>query len=118
MISKQHRFHGRASLRYVYKNGKVVRGPWFSLRHAGNPRRETYRAAVVVSKKISKSAVTRNRIRRRLYEALREQEAGISGAPDIVITVFNGSALDAPFQKLGAELAAQLEKAGITARRS
>lgn len=117
MISKQHRFHGHASLRYVYQNGSVVRGPWFSVRHARNPRRNTYRAAVVVSKKISKSAVTRNRIRRRLYEVLRAHEESIEAPHDVVITVYGGSVLEAPFEQLSRELGGQLQKAGVTARR-
>jgi ribonuclease P protein component len=45
--------------------------------------------AVVVSKKISKSAVVRNRIRRRIYETVRTQ-AILTGQPiDAVFVVQN-----------------------------
>jgi ribonuclease P protein component len=66
MIGRANRFHGYNSLRYVYKHGKTVRGPHMSLRFCPDAKRQDYRLAVVVSKKISKSAVARNRIRRRI----------------------------------------------------
>jgi len=71
MIDREHRFHGHNSLSYVYRQGKTVRLSLCMLRVAPNKRRDTYRAAVVVSKKLSKSAVVRNRIRRRVYAAVQ-----------------------------------------------
>lgn len=75
MIARQNRFHGYGSLKYVYRNAKTIRGPLCSLKYVRNDRRKTYRVAVVVSKKVSKSAVVRNRIRRRIYEATRTSVA-------------------------------------------
>ena len=88
MLSRAHRFHGYGSLRYAYKNGKVVRGAYCSLRYAPNSRRTVYRVAVVVSKKVSKSAVVRNRIRRRIYEIVRESVVPEQNY-DLVFTVFS-----------------------------
>jgi ribonuclease P protein component len=113
MISRSHRFHGYNSLNFVYKNGQTVRGPLFALKYKQNPRRKTYRAAVVVSKKVNKSAVARNRMRRRLYAALQEFEAQISEPYDIVLTVFHDSLVEEPSQKLAQQLKRQLEVAGI-----
>lgn len=45
--------------------------------------------AVVVSRKVHKSAVVRNRIRRRVYEAARTHEGQFLGAYDIVVTIFS-----------------------------
>lgn len=88
MISRKHRFHGYGSLKYVYQNGKTVRGPLTALKFTTNPRRNDFRLAVVVSKKVNKSAVVRNRIRRRVYEAARRQL--IDNQPyDLVLTVFS-----------------------------
>lgn len=89
MIARKHRFHGYGSLRYVYRNGRTVRGPLSSLKFIKNEQRSDYRLAVVVSRKVHKSAVTRNRIRRRLYEAFRRHEANISGSYDMVFTVYH-----------------------------
>ena len=52
----------------ILKSGKKVDSKHFSLRTAPS---KTPRLAVSVSKKISKKAVTRNRIRRRTYSAVR-----------------------------------------------
>src|SRR3982751_4999638 len=96
MISRRHRFHGYGSLKYVYKNGLTVRGPLFGLKAIQNPKRNSYRLAVVVSKKVDKSAVARNRIRRRLYEAVHSHEADIIQPFDIVLNVFHASVIDEP----------------------
>jgi ribonuclease P protein component len=113
MISRAHRFHGYNSLRYVYQNGKTVRGPLFAIKYASNNRRSEYRAAVVVSKKVNKSAVKRNRIRRRLYAALQEVEPQINGPYDIVLTVFHDTLLEENSKALAHQLKKQLQAAGI-----
>lgn len=111
MISRGHRFHGYGSLRYVYQNGKTVRGPLTALKFVPNPKRDKYRLAVVVSKKVNKSAVVRNRIRRRLYEAFRHQDVRISF--DCVITVFNDTVATMPAPELDRLVHAQLKQAGV-----
>lgn len=70
MLNKKYRFHSRGGVRYVYQNGKTIRSPRVSLVFAKNTRGFT-RFGVIVSKKVEKSAVKRNLIRRRVYEALR-----------------------------------------------
>lgn len=113
MISRVHRFHGLGSLRHVYRRGNTVRGPSFAVKSTLNPRRSGYRAAVVVSRKINKSAVARNRMRRRLYELVREMEDGITEPYDIVITVFQDNLLDTHPKELRSQLKRQFKKAGI-----
>jgi len=89
MIAKRFRFHGYGSLKFVYGKGKTVRTRFLSLKYIANTRREDSRLAVVVSKKISKRAPERNRIRRRVYEAARSQWPEIVPGTDMVITVFD-----------------------------
>ena len=113
MISRAHRFHGHGSLRYVYQNGQTIRGPLTAFKFILNSRRKTYRLAVVVSKKISKSAVVRNRIRRRLYEAVRLHEPELSQPYDLVITVFHEQLASLPSDELRLLVRAQLRQAGI-----
>ena len=69
-MCKKYRFHSRGGVKWVYRHGKTVRSQKMSLVFGGNERGFT-RVAVVVSKKVEKTAVGRNRIRRRIYEALR-----------------------------------------------
>ena len=113
MISRKHRFHGYNSLRHVYKSGRMARGPLFAIKAMATPRRDSYRAAVVVSRKVSKSAVTRNRMRRRLYAATQELASRFSGPHDIVITVFSADVVDAPAAELAGQLKKQLKQLGI-----
>jgi ribonuclease P protein component len=98
MIGSAHRFHGYGSLRGVYQRGQTVRGGLVSLKFAARGPGRPYRAAVVVSRKVSKSAVTRNRIRRRIYEIIRRSGLVIAPGADLVFTVFNEQAamLEAP----------------------
>jgi len=113
MISRKHRFHGYGSLRFVYRNGSTVRGPLFAIKTMPNTKRTSYRLAVVVSRKVSKSAVSRNRIRRRLYETVRSLESSIVSPHDIVITVFHETLLDAPSKELTSQVRKQLRAAGV-----
>ncbi|MDB5164334.1 MAG: ribonuclease [Candidatus Saccharibacteria bacterium] len=114
MISTKHRFHGHNSLRFVYQKGQTVRAGVGSLKYTLNTRRNSYRLAVVVSKKVSKSAVQRNRIRRRIYEAVRLQEAAITKPYDLVITVFQDNVTTMPSEKLRQDVTYLLRQAKIS----
>jgi ribonuclease P protein component len=116
MISKAHRFHGFTSLRAVYSRGQTVRGSALALKYMPNPRRGSYRAAVVVSRKTHKSAVVRNRIRRRIYEIIRSYEPDVTGPFDIVITVYSDQVAEVPSQSLESMVQDLFKKAGILRR--
>lgn len=113
MIASANRFHGHSSLRYVYQKGRNIRGSLFAVKYITNSRRDTYRAAVVVSRKVAKSAVVRNRIRRRLYEIIRQHSPRFSEPFDIVVTVYSDQAASMDFEKLEEQLTDQLHKAEI-----
>ena len=70
MLSSKYRFHSRGGVKYTYQKGKTIRTPKLSLVFAPN-KKQKQRYAVVVSKKVLKTAVGRNCIRRRFYEAIR-----------------------------------------------
>ncbi len=90
-----------------------MRGPLTSLKYTKNAKREHYRLAVVVSKKVHKSAVVRNRIRRRVYEAVRRLENRINEPYDIVITVFHQNIATIPADEVDKLVYTQLSQAGI-----
>lgn len=100
MLSAKNRFHGHGSLRYVYKNGQAVRGHLLTIRYSENKRRTTPRVAVVVSKKVYKRAVGRNRIRRRIYEVLRQELPEINQQTDIAVIVFSSEIITIPHDEL------------------
>lgn len=113
MIKKIHRFHGLGSLRFVYKQGKTVRGSVISIKYKLDERRPEYRMAVVVSKKVSKSAVVRNRIRRRVIENIRLLEGQISQPYDLVVTIFDEKVATMPAEELTDVLKNLLRQAGV-----
>jgi|SRR5665213_959907 len=118
MIGRKNRFHGYGSLKYVYKNGRTVRGPLFAVKSVANNKRDSYRLAVVVSRKVNKSAVVRNRIRRRLYEGVGALGAEILSPADIVLTVYNDAVKEEPWNNLNKQLRKQFEEAELITKKS
>ena len=113
MISRDYRFHSFNSVQRVYQRGSRVRGSVLSLQYIFNDRRKNHRAAVVVSRKVHKSAVLRNRIRRRLYEVIRSQEAQITKPYDFVFTVYDEAIVNLPATELSKLVVGQLQAAHI-----
>lgn len=114
MISSQHRFHGHASLSFVYRRGTTVRNQFMALRFAHNPRRSAYRAAVIVSRKVHKSAVKRNRVRRRLYAIVQHYGSQITAPCDLVLSVYSDQVVDIPVAELERMVGQLLHKSGVT----
>ena len=99
MLNRKYRFHSRGGVRYVYQKGETIRKSKMSLVFVDNMRGFT-RVAVVVSKKVEKSAVGRNRIRRRIYEALRLNFEDIPKKRDYIFIVYSKDLMKMPFSEL------------------
>ena len=99
MLQKKYRFHSRGGIRYTYQKGKTLRTPSLSLVFAPNSHKHQ-RFAVVVSKKVLKSAVGRNRIRRRVFEAIRLELPKFKKPQDSIFVVFNPDIKNKPFEEL------------------
>ena len=112
MLSKKYRFHSRGGVRYTYQNGKTIRGSKISLVFADNSRNRQ-RYAVVVSKKILKSAVGRNRIRRRVYEAIRLELPKIQKPVDCIFLIYSKEILDIDFKEIRKSIRDLLKEANI-----
>ncbi|MYB39738.1 ribonuclease P protein component [Candidatus Saccharibacteria bacterium] len=102
MIAQRHRFHGRNSLKPLFAKGGAVRADHFTLRHMANSRRSGYRLAVVVSKKVEKRAVVRNRIRRRLYELFRRRFGPADLKADLAVIVLKKELAEVEHDRLQA----------------
>lgn len=111
MISRVHRFHGYGSLKGVYLRGQSVRGPLITLKFTQRGSHKPYRVAVVVSRKVHKSAVVRNRIRRRIYEIVRQSDGLITPGTDLVFTVFNDQVAELEATRLQAVITGLLRQA-------
>lgn len=113
MIPFYNRFHGHSSLRYVYKNGRVIRSRSATIRVIANPHRKHSRVAVIISKKVLKSAVRRNRIRRRIYECIRLKLPHLNGVYDIAVIVLSSELINVPPQELSEQFDQLFDQAGI-----
>lgn len=113
MLHSTHRFHGHGSLRYVYKNGFAVRSSALTLRYCKNTRRKSARFAVVISKKTLKSAVGRNRVRRRIYEIIRAELPKLEQNYDVVVLVFSSELRTSDYTELQRQLRQLFLDAGL-----
>ena len=86
-------------------------GDGYLVLYARKNRTGVNRVGITVSKKLGKAHI-RNRIRRRLREVYRLNEAGFRSGWDIVV-VARGKAVDAPFDKLTKSYLALAKKAGL-----
>ena len=113
MIPFNNRFHGHSSLRYVYKNGQVTRSHSITIKVVANPHRKQSRVAVVISKKVLKSAIRRNLIRRRVYECIRQKLPYLNGVYDIAIIILSSELLAVSHNDLSEQIDQLFSQAGI-----
>lgn len=113
MLSNKYRFHGPNSLRFVYRNGSTVHSHICKIKYTSNPRRKEPRFAVVISKKVYKSAVGRNKIRRRFYEVIHSKLPRIKPGMDVVIIIVSGEALTQPLESIDATLEQLFQEADL-----
>lgn len=99
MLNKKFRFHSRGGVKYVYRRGKTVRSPEMSLVFVENTKGFT-RVGVVVSKKVLKTAVGRNRIRRRVYEVVRRNFEYLPKEMDYIFVVYSKKVATEPYKEL------------------
>lgn len=114
MISQKYRFHGHASLKFVFSKGQMARGHNMSIKYVDNNRRHYSRVAIIVSKKVFKHAVDRNRARRRLYEIMRPRIDKISKTVDLAVIVYLPIVLEMSSDQLNAEVDSLLNKLNLT----
>ena len=90
-----------------------MRGNQVSLHVQTGERITTTRAAVVVSKKVDKSAVRRNRIRRRVYEIFRTHHSQLKGPANLVFTVYNPDFTTMPAEEVQTAVLSLLKSAKL-----
>ena len=71
---------------------------------------DSYRVAVVVSKKVAKVAPDRNKIRRRVYEVVRLLAPKYLTNQDVVITIFDDRFLTMPHDEMTESIERQLQQ--------
>ena len=97
----------------MYRHASAERSRLLTVKYVANRRRRMPRIAVVVSKKVHKSAVGRNRIRRRVYEILRQHVPYFTGVYDVALIITSSEVLTTPHDELVLVVKNLLVRAGI-----
>jgi ribonuclease P protein component len=111
MIAQKHRFHGHNKVDSVYRRGVTLRGSLLNLKYVPGNGSRPFRVAVVVSKKVHKSAVVRNRIRRRIYEIVREFDTATLIGSELVFIVYSDQLASLESARLKAGVGDLLQRA-------
>lgn len=99
----------------IYKQGRRHRSRLLTAVVApAPPGQAVIRVAFVISKKVAKQAVRRNRLRRRLREAFRLQLCAQPPAVDIIL-IAHPEAAKADYKQLHATLGDLMRRAGLSA---
>ncbi len=108
MVPKPNRFHGRSAVSQM--KGRSKHGQMMSVKSSPVRSGSPPRIAVVVSKKIDNRAVVRNRIRRRIFEAIRTggHTSGADTPKDIVVYAKSARLAVAPYAEISAEVTSLL----------
>ncbi len=96
-LNKKNRLKKKKDFESVFKKGKAVKGNFLFVRYLKN-NLGFPRFAFVVSSKVSKKAVVRNRIRRTLSEAVRVGLKNIQ--PRDIIIIADKKMIDVPREKI------------------
>lgn len=113
MISNENRFKGRGSLKYAFKNSRPYRDDFIVLRKTANKFRQQSRVAIIVSKKTHKSAVARNRVRRRIFEIMRHELKSFGSTYDVIITVTSPELKNSSVPELYGNIKRALTNSGL-----
>ena len=107
----------------VIKDGKSFQSPFFTVRVLKSPNRADSKSdfaafAVIVSKKIAKTAVARNLARRRVYEAIKlsgvTKTASNPSSPAILVAILcKTAAMGADLKTLTNDLKTLFKKAYV-----
>ncbi len=112
MLASINRIHGRGVFKKLLREGKMIRGEQISLNYSKS-RSNRLKSAVVVSKKTSKSAVKRNRIRRRVYEIVRKEYLPKNLGYNLIFLVFSEDIVNIPHEELVRRIDSLIKKANI-----
>lgn len=110
MLRKERRLRSAGDFKKVYLEGRRVRGRFLTLRYKKG-REEITRFGLAPAGKI-KSAVMRNRVKRRIREICRAHQDGVKQNYDIVINI-SSAAVNASYRELEKDFLYIMRRAGL-----
>ena len=124
VLPQQHRLRGRGVFEYLYQRGqrfqqgllqlRVAEAAPQLLREPPSELERELRLGVVISSKVSKRAVKRNRIRRRLHDAFTNQSFRQDLPPTWLLLNLRPGAAELSVDNLLKEWFTLIQRAGLT----
>lgn len=111
MLAKNNRLHKDKEIKSLIHKGQTFFLPEFVIKYQRN-QTESKRFSFVISTKVDKKAVVRNRLKRQLREVARRLLPDINPGFDILI-IAKKQALDLDFEKLSKQISFSLVKARV-----
>lgn len=113
MLLKKHRLPLRTELKRIKKEGILIQGDLFSLLVSRQPRKNQFsRFGFIISTKIHKKAVKRNRVKRLLNEAILGLLPKIKPGFDVVFLA-KKKIIEADLKEIKREVKKLFAKAGM-----
>lgn len=112
MLSREYKLKKDNDFKKVFEKGKFYRNDFIKIRFLKNNLGIT-RFGIVISSKISKKAVSRNRVRRRLEEIIRIRLDQIRSGFDIVV-LFEPEVIGKNYKQIEEVFVNLIEKAKLT----
>ncbi len=112
MLPQKHRLSLKTELKKIKEKGTLIQGRLFSLLVSPSNKNQPSRFGFIISTKIHKKAVKRNRAKRLLSEAIIELIEGIKPGYDVVILA-KKKIIEADFKAIKEEMRYLLAKAGM-----
>lgn len=103
MLKKKFRLTKKDSFKTLLKEGLRKNSKMFLVKYLPN-QLDYNRFSVVISKKVEKGAVKRNKVRRKFYEALRNNHKNLNIKSSDIIMLVNKNALNAKYSEIEKEI--------------
>ncbi len=84
MLDKKNCLKKKKDFQEIIKKGKKVEKEFLVLKFSENPLKDVTRIGFIVSQKISKKAFLRNKIKRRLREAVKNNLSNMKSGYDLI----------------------------------
>jgi ribonuclease P protein component len=107
MLPKKNRLRKGASFKNIYKSGKRLSTPYFTLFYLQNKKNIHPQIGIIVSNKIGKATV-RNKVKRRIREIIQSELENISNNLQIIILT-KPTVANLRFQELKEKIVSTLE---------
>jgi len=111
MLTRTNRLSQESEITTTKRNGRAVYNSFFKIKYLISDKNDS-RFAVVVSTKVSKKAIQRNRLRRQCLEIIRLNLKNIKPFYNVVVWV-NQKTIDADYSDLEQQLMSLFKKARL-----